>query len=64
MVDRLALEAALDQLPEELRHVFVLKEREGYSHAEIADMLGISSGASQTRLYRARRILMELLEDS
>jgi len=63
VVDRISLQSAMDALPEELRHVFVLKEIEGYSHAEIADMLGVSSGASQMRLYRARRILMDLLED-
>ena len=31
----------------------VLKEIEGFSHAEIADMLGISRGASEVRLHRA-----------
>lgn len=61
---RLDLESAMEQVPDEWRTVFLLKEVEGFSHAEIGDLLGISSGASQMRLLRARRLLMELLEDS
>ncbi|MBI4546287.1 MAG: sigma-70 family RNA polymerase sigma factor [Gemmatimonadetes bacterium] len=61
MVDRLALQRALDTLPEELRVVFVLKEMEGYPHAEIAHILGISSSLSEVRLHRARKLLQEYL---
>lgn len=59
---RMTLEWALDRMPEDWRVVFVLKEIEGYSHDEIADLLGISSGASSVRLYRARRFLRDRLE--
>jgi RNA polymerase sigma-70 factor, ECF subfamily len=52
-IDRIALERALGRLPDKLRLVFVLKEIEGYAHAEIASALGISTGASMTRLSRA-----------
>jgi RNA polymerase sigma-70 factor, ECF subfamily len=52
-IDRVALERALARLPDKLRVVFVLKEVEGYGHAEIAGLLGISTGASMTRLSRA-----------
>jgi RNA polymerase sigma-70 factor (ECF subfamily) len=52
-VDRVALERAIAGLPEKLRLVFVLKEIEGYGHAEIAGILGISAAASMTRLSRA-----------
>jgi RNA polymerase sigma-70 factor, ECF subfamily len=52
-IDRVALERALARLPDKLRLVFVLKEIEGYGHAEIAGTLGISTGASMTRLSRA-----------
>jgi RNA polymerase sigma-70 factor (ECF subfamily) len=41
--------------------VFVLKEMEGYSHAEIAGMLGISTGNSEVRLFRARQRLRAIL---
>lgn len=64
LVDRLDLQTAIDALEPEHRIVFVLSEVEGYSHAEIARFLGISVGASKTRLYRARRQLRSFLEDS
>lgn len=41
---RLTLEAALLRLPDQLRLVFVLREMEGYTHAEIGAMLGIRTG--------------------
>jgi RNA polymerase sigma-70 factor (ECF subfamily) len=52
-VEWIAMERALQRLAPALRAVFVLKEMEGYSHAEIADLLGIRVGASTTRLSRA-----------
>ena len=59
--ERMSIEHAIAALPAELREVFVLKEMEGYSHAEIAGMLGISSGNSEVRLHRARLRLRALL---
>jgi DNA-directed RNA polymerase specialized sigma24 family protein len=41
--------------------VFILREVEGYSHAEIADLLNISIGASEVRLHRAVRALRRSL---
>jgi RNA polymerase sigma-70 factor (ECF subfamily) len=52
-LDRIALERALARLPDALRLVFVLKEIEGYSHAEIGALLGISAASSSVRLSRA-----------
>src|SRR6266576_3283904 len=43
--------------------VFVLKEMEGYSHAEIAALLGISAVTSRVRLYRAIKRVRQRLED-
>jgi RNA polymerase sigma-70 factor, ECF subfamily len=60
---REALERAVATLPDALRSVFVLKEVEGYSHAEIADLLGIRRGTSEVRLLRAIRRLRQELED-
>lgn len=56
-VDRIAVQRALERLPDPYRIVFVLKEVEGYSHLEIAELLGISAGNSATRLSRAWTIL-------
>jgi RNA polymerase sigma-70 factor (ECF subfamily) len=57
VLEGLELEDALLQLDVPLRAVFVLKEMEGYSHEEIAEILGITPGAARIRLYRARRKL-------
>lgn len=58
---RLTLQRTLDRLPADLRAVYVLKEVEGYSHGEIAGLLGITEGASEVRLHRARRFLRDRL---
>jgi RNA polymerase sigma-70 factor (ECF subfamily) len=60
-IEWLAMEKALRALPTSLRTVFVLRELEGYSHAEIAGLLGISAGAAMTRLSRAWRQLRKEL---
>jgi len=50
---RLSVQEAIAALPTSLRVVFVLKVVEGYSHAEIGQMVGISAKASDVRLSRA-----------
>jgi RNA polymerase sigma-70 factor, ECF subfamily len=60
--ERDGLQAAVNGLPDHLRAVLVLKEIEGYAHAEIAELLGISEGASRVRLTRALRRLRNQLE--
>jgi RNA polymerase sigma-70 factor (ECF subfamily) len=64
MLDRMTIAVALDRLPDDHRTVFLLKEVEGYDHAEIAELLGISVSNSEVRLHRARRQLRELLRGS
>jgi RNA polymerase sigma-70 factor, ECF subfamily len=59
---RSRLEGALDTLPSGQRVVVVLKDVEGWSHAEIADHLGISESAAKVRLHRAHRRLVRILE--
>ena len=61
---RRALLSAIRALPPALRTVFVLREVEGYSHAEIAALLGISRVNSEVRLFRANRKLRKLLEET
>src|SRR5882672_3110644 len=58
-----ALRAALDALPPDQRAVVVLKEMEGYTHAEIGATLGISPVTSRVRLLRALRRLRQQLEE-
>lgn len=64
VTDYLAVRRAIARLSDEQRVVLMLKQIEGYSHAEISELLGISEGASAARLYRALRRLWELLGDT
>jgi RNA polymerase sigma-70 factor (ECF subfamily) len=57
------LEAALLQLPEGLRVVFVLRELQGMSTEETGATLGLGESAVKVRLHRARLRLRELLAD-
>ena len=57
------LAAAVDRLPERARHVFILSAVYGYSHDEAGKMLGIAAGTSKAQLHRARRLLMQQLEE-
>jgi RNA polymerase sigma-70 factor (ECF subfamily) len=59
----IALGDALRRLPDSSREIFVLKFVEGYSHAEIAELLDIRAGTSEVRLFRAIRRLRSLLSD-
>jgi RNA polymerase sigma-70 factor, ECF subfamily len=61
VVDRIALERALLQLPVGYRTVFVLHDIEGYEHYEVADMLGIAEGTSKSQLHKARLKLRQLI---
>ena len=57
------LRAALDELPEHYRLAVVLFDVEGYSHAEIAEILGLPSGTVRSAVFHARRKLRALLDD-
>ena len=59
--DLLDLEDAITRLPPGARRVFVLHDVEGYKHEEIAEMLGVTSGATKAQLHRARLLLREAL---
>ena len=61
VVDRIALDAAIAQLPPGYRSVFVLHDVEGYEHEEVAKLLGCSVGTSKSQLHKARLKLRMLL---
>jgi RNA polymerase sigma-70 factor (ECF subfamily) len=61
-VDRIALDAALQQLPAGNRLVFELFDIEGYHHREIAVLLGCTVGTSKSQLHKARKKLRLLLK--
>ena len=60
-VDRVALAAAIKELPHGYRTIFLLHEVEGYEHQEIAEMLGCSVGNSKSQLHKAKLRIRELL---
>jgi RNA polymerase sigma-70 factor (ECF subfamily) len=61
IIDRLALDAALAQLPPGYRTVFVLHDVEGHDHEEISKLLGIAVGTSKSQLHKARMKLRKIL---
>ena len=62
VVDRIALDNAIAQLPPGYRTVFVLHDVEGYEHEEIGRMLGCAVGTSKSQLHKARMKLRNLLK--
>jgi RNA polymerase sigma-70 factor, ECF subfamily len=57
------LEAAVDRLPDGNREVFMLRQVEGLSTTETAQVLGVSDDVVKTRLSRARAALRRDLSD-
>jgi RNA polymerase sigma-70 factor (ECF subfamily) len=62
VVDRIALDKAISQLPPGYRTVFVLHDVEGHEHEEVARILGCSVGTSKSQLHKARMKLRKLLK--
>ncbi len=60
-LDRLDLERAIGSLAAGYRHVLVLHDVEGYTHEEIAGLLGIAEGTSKSQLARARAAVRRAL---
>lgn len=61
VVDRIAMERAIAQLPPGYRTVFILHDVEGHDHDEIAKILEVSQGTSKSQLHKARLKLRTLL---
>ena len=62
IVDKMALENAIEQLPAGYKNVFVLHDVEGFEHEEVARILGCSVGTSKSQLHKARLKLRKLLK--
>jgi RNA polymerase sigma factor (sigma-70 family) len=60
--DRLALERALDQVPDVARAVVWLHDVEGYTHVEIGRLMGRTTSFSKSQLARAHARLRSLLD--
>lgn len=53
--------AAMERLPEPFRSTLELREQGGHSYEEVAEILGVSIGTVESRLFRARTRLRDLL---
>ena len=60
-IEEIDLERALAAMPNRYREVFVLHDIEGFTHVEIAVLLGIETGTSKSQLARGRRFLRAAL---
>jgi len=63
-LDRQRVRAAIEELPPEFREVITLRELEGCSYKEIADVAGVPIGTVMSRLARAREQLHRILSKS
>ena len=59
--EMLDIEAAIAKLPPGARRVFVLHDVEGFKHEEIAEQMGVTTGATKAQLHRARLLLRQAL---
>jgi RNA polymerase sigma-70 factor (ECF subfamily) len=64
ILDRIALDEAIAQLPSGYRAVFILHDVQGLEHLEIAKILGCAVGTSKSQLHKARMKLRRLLRQS
>jgi RNA polymerase sigma-70 factor (ECF subfamily) len=60
---RTEMERAIAKLPIELREPFLLKEIEEFSYEEISEQLGLTVAACRQRVYRAKQVLREELQE-
>jgi RNA polymerase sigma factor (sigma-70 family) len=57
-----AVQSALQEIPEVFRSAVILRDLEGLSYEEIAEVLECSAGTVKSRILRGRRALKDLLE--
>ena len=60
----IGVEDALRQLPDRQRQAVLLRDWRGLSYEEVAAQLGVSHAAVETLIFRGRRTLAELLDES
>jgi RNA polymerase sigma-70 factor (ECF subfamily) len=60
---RIDLERAIRSLPDDFRLVLVLHDVEGMKHHEIAEKLRIPVGTTKSQLFRARKLIREMLRE-
>ncbi len=61
---RLELDRAVSGLPSGMRQVLWMHDVEGWTHADIGELLGVATGTSKSQLFRARARLRESLREA
>jgi len=61
LADTDAIRQAIEELPVEFREIVILREMEGFSYKEIAELADVPLGTVMSRLTRARRQLQKRL---
>jgi len=56
------IQKLIDALPNGYKTVFVLYAVEGYKHSEISELLQISESTSKTQLFKARKMLQNMVK--
>jgi len=59
---QVAVQGALQQVPEVFRSAVILRDLEGLSYEEVAEVLDVSVGTVKSRILRGRRAMKEILE--
>lgn len=57
-----SLRQSLSELPEDLRHVLILRDLQGLSYKEIADQLELAEGTVKSRIHRGRAELADKIK--
>ncbi len=58
-----AVQAAMEQLPDEFRDCVVLRDMQGLAYEEICEVLDLLPGTVRSRIHRGRLILQRLLKE-
>jgi RNA polymerase sigma factor (sigma-70 family) len=61
---RAQLHKALDALDDTHREIIIMRHFEDRAYAEIAQALGVAQGTVMSRLYRARKALVQRMEEN
>ena len=57
------IERAMDRMPTELKTIFILRDVEGFTNEETAEIMGLTVSAVKSRLHRGREFLRGPLKD-
>ena len=60
-IEKEVVRQSIEELPSAAREIIVLRDIEGLSYAEIAEMLGLTEGTLKSKLFRARERLRKII---